>query len=125
MTETGLRTNAATARTVMRKGKSGAHNNLSVSSILHEPNWKSEGKGPCILQPIESASGSTEQVKKGWEMGPLEHNDNTLVRGTGARQRKGYTCEFLFSLQLQENYKRNFILRYNIVCNYMLDTLVY
>lgn len=64
LTEAGAGTTAATARTMMRKGNSGAKNIVSIASILPEPNWKSEGKRGGVLQPIESAFYSTEKNSK-------------------------------------------------------------
>lgn len=56
--------NSATARTRMREGKRGSQC-LPISCVLPGPSRASEGKRACISQTTESASGSTEWVKKG------------------------------------------------------------
>lgn len=113
--------NSSHSRTQDKEGKEEGWNTTFMSSILPVFNWKSEGKGPgvAVYQP---AARSTEQVKKGgkWslDVGLLENIDIHWWGGLAE------DWMFFFSFQWQENYKRNFILRYNIACNYMLDTFV-
>lgn len=44
----GVGTNTATARTMMRRGKSGAKNAISISFIRSEPNWNQKTRGQSV-----------------------------------------------------------------------------
>lgn len=113
---------------MVKNGESKAKKATSISSILPELNWRAnQGQGALGVAVHRQPSGAqnrSKRVKYGWGCGAARAYQHTLVEGPGTRQRKGYTCECHFSTQLQENYKRNFILRHNIACNYMLDMLV-
>lgn len=99
---------------------------LSPPSCLN-PTGNQRARRPGCCSPQRQPLRAQNRSKRVENESRVRVHQSTLIYSserTGTRQRKEHACECLFSFQLQENYKRNFILRYNIACNYMLGTFV-